>query len=187
LLGDQPASGDFDGDRKADLAVWRPTSGLWFIKGYITGAEDARLGDAISDLEAVGNYDGDHKTDLALWNPFVSIWKIFNTDPPQKFFWGIANGIHVPADYNGDGATDFIVFKDGTWYIKLSNSSGTQSTVSWGLSGDVPVPQDYDGDGKADLTVFRPWTSEWWILKSSDNSYTVVAFGGQGDILVPSK
>jgi hypothetical protein len=83
--------------------------------------------------------------------------------------------------------TDFMVFKDGTWYIQLNNSSHTQSTIPWGVSGDIPVPRDYDGDGKADLTVFRPWTGEWWVLKSPENTYQVQVHGTFGDIPVPSK
>ena len=71
--------------------------------------------------------------------------------------------------------------------ISNNNLGGGQSVIALGGPGDVPVPQDYDGDGKADLTVFRPWTSEWWILKSSDNTYQREVFGGLGDIPVPSK
>ena len=186
LFGDTPAPGDYDGDGKADLAVWRPSSGLLFIKGYITGAESTRPGEGISDLLAVGDYNGDHTTDFATWNPIDSIWKIF-TNPTWRRWWGTNNGTPVPADFDGDGRTDFIVFKDGTWYIQLNNSSHTQSTIPWGVSGDVPVPRDFDGDGKADLTVFRPWTGEWWTLKSPENTYQVQVLGTFGDIPVPSK
>ena len=72
----------------------------------------------------------------------------------------------IARDLDGDGKTDFAVFRPslGNWYIYKS-SDGTYEIKTWGLGVapylDVPVPGDYDGDGKTDLAVFRRQTGIW--------------------------
>jgi FG-GAP-like repeat len=183
-LGDMPAPGDYDGDGKADLAVWRASASTWFIQSYITGAVSTVSGGTTQDIQVAGDYDGDRITDPAVWNIFNGTWNIFGSHPRTEQL-GTVNDIAVPADYDGDGKTDISVWRPGEWLIR--NASGTDIPIQWGVWQDQPVPGDYDGDGKADVAIWRSWTSEWWIRKSSDTSTTIVVFGGQGDIPVPSK
>jgi len=78
--------------------------------------------------------------------------------------------------------SDFFTTATGTSRATLL---GFQSVIQFGGPGDIPVPQDDDGDGNAEIAVFRPWTSQWWMTRSSDTLQREV-FGGQGDIPVPS-
>ncbi|MBC7899889.1 MAG: VCBS repeat-containing protein [Saprospiraceae bacterium] len=99
----------------------------------------------------------------------------------------------VPADYDGDGITDYGIWKpeSGIWSIKLS-SDDQLFTVEWGtIAGaipDVPVPADYDGDGLADIAVWRPVTGTWYVLNSSkkhdQTKATIFPLGKSGDIPV---
>ena len=54
-LGDRAVPGDYDGDGRADLAVYRQTTGAWLIRSSATGVPDVRTwgAPALGDVPAV--------------------------------------------------------------------------------------------------------------------------------------
>ncbi len=89
----------------------------------------------------------------------------------------------APADFDGDGRTDFSVFRPSTsvWYLNNSSNGSNQFRL-FGVAGDIPVPEDYDGDGIADVAVFRPSDGVWYIMRSSDSTVLFLPFGISTDI-----
>ena len=92
---------------------------------------------------------------------------------------------HPLFDFDGDGKTDFAVFRpsDSFWYLNHNNNSFDY--VRFGLSTDRIVPADYDGDGKTDVAVFRPIEGTWY-LQRSQAGFLAYQFGLAGDIPAPS-
>lgn len=89
----------------------------------------------------------------------------------------------APFDFDGDGKTDYGVFRpsDATWY--LQQSANGFSAISFGVESDKIVPADFDGDGKTDLAVFRQGN---WYLQRSSGGFAAVSFGIASDIPVPA-
>ncbi len=174
---------DFDSDGKADLAIYRPSTGAWWVLQSSTNDTTyfSRQWGLSGDIPVPGDYDGDGKTDIAVYRPSNGTWWILksSTNFTTSFWqqWGLSGDIPVPGDYDGDGKTDIAVYRpsNGTWWIlKSSTNLTTYFWQQWGLSSDVPVSGDFDGDGKTDIGIYRPSDGTWWILKSSTNLATYI-------------
>ncbi len=89
---------------------------------------------------------------------------------------------HHSSDFDGDGTSDFAVFRPsiGTWFY-INSGSNTFSGLQFGQNGDVPVDGDFDGDSRTDLAVFRPSNGTWFFLNSSNGAFSGTAFGQNGD------
>ncbi|MEQ1761709.1 MAG: FG-GAP-like repeat-containing protein [Pyrinomonadaceae bacterium] len=179
FLNFRTAAFDFDGDKRADVSVFRPESGEWFVYGSQAGFMTAAWGTATDKL-AAADYDGDGKTDYSVFRDGVWLTQK-STGGVSEVPWGAAGDVPVPADYDGDGRADQAVFRDGVWWIYQSTAG--PMGIAWGAAGDIPVPGDYDGDGRADMAVVRDGT--WWIYQSTAGP-SGIAWGQAGDKPVPA-
>jgi hypothetical protein len=137
LNGDRPLRGDYDGDGKEDITVFRPADQLWYILQSETNSLRVANWGLATDKLVPADYDGDGRTDLAafrdgVWHIRQSREEFFNV-----LFWGMVNDLPVPADYDGDGRCDIAIFRQGIWYIRFA--TGQFRIANFGQGGDIPL------------------------------------------------
>ena len=159
---------DFDGNGTTDIAVFRPSTGMWYVQGQAS----THWGGS-TDIPVPGDYNGNGTTDIGIFRASNGMWYV---QGQADVHWGGSTDIPVPGDYDGNGTTDIAIFRPstGTWYVQ------GQPAVVLGTSGDIPVPGDYDGNGTTDIAVFRPSTGTWYVQGQAP-----VAFGASGDRPLP--
>ena len=191
------AAGDYDGDGRSDLAIYRPASGTWRVVESGTGraTDVATPWGTATDRPVPGDYDGDDVTDLAYYRPSTGVWSVLesssNYTTRVDLLLGGAADVPVPGDYDGDGTTDVAVYSPITgqwWMLTSSTNFGAATAIEWSAAQGVPVPGDYDGDSRADPAIYQPSTGQWLILLSSTDYATNRTFvlGTSTDMPAPA-
>ena len=143
--------GDYNGDGTSDIAVFRPSTGLWAVRSFTRAYYGVS-----TDRPVPGDYDGDGSWEIAVFRPAAGKWLVYGG---TSFYYGTASDRTVPGDYNGDGTAELAVFRpsQGKWLVRGMTSA------YYGGAADFPVPSDYDGDGADDIAVFRAGQGKWLI------------------------
>ena len=146
--GDVPAVGDYDGDGRCDVAIFRPTAGLWYGLKAANGqvvlnstSSFGALGQA-GDIPVPADYNGDGKTDVAYFRPSNGRWFGLTTTGaialPLVVF-GANGDIPVPSYYDGDSKADVAFFRPSSGQFTAIASAGGPNFQRFFAPGDIPL------------------------------------------------
>ncbi|WP_229068664.1 hypothetical protein [Actinoplanes sp. DH11] len=185
-------AGDFDGDGRAEIALYRTGNGLWNIKSVATGDQivgSHAYGGDPSDVPVSGDFNGDGVNEIGVYRKAVGQWHVKNVRNGQQLlaqhsYGGDPSDIPVVGDFDGDGFDDFGVYRkgNGQWHVK-SYRTGEQILAQHSYGGapsDIPVVGDFNNDGFDEIGVYRQAVGQWHV-KSVRNGQQLLAqhsYGG---------
>ena len=87
--------GDYDGDGKTDIAVYRPSTGYWYVLTSSSTWSNYQWywWGAVDDVPVPGDFDGDGVTDVAVYRPSTGTWYVM--DVMTIVGWGETGDVPV--------------------------------------------------------------------------------------------
>ena len=193
---DKPVSADFDGDGKADPAVYSFLKNVSYGNEYATATPGTPQpfpngSGRFAYIPSTGVYPASEpglvNGTMNLGNAKVVIVNL-----------GAEGDLQAVADYDGDGRADFSVYEPSQarfLYIPSSTFNPTTDPASLGnvpiavplgKVGDVPAVASFEKAGQANFAVYDAATGTFFVQALDGGSVTQVQLGGPGDIPVPA-
>ncbi len=210
--GDDPIqSGDYNGDGRDDLAVFRETtvgSGprTLIIRDAASGATrqiDLGVGSQGSAFVIAGyDHTGDFRADVAYQTAdpgnttlgLITILNGANGAFLQSFNLGTSSDFLIPGNMTGNYIADVTVRRTLSGVREHTTrdvfAGATGAVVTFGITGDASLVGDFDGDGLQDYAVWRPSATAGaskFIIRPSAlpaNPDREVLMGASGDYAV---
>ena len=152
LPGDIPVVGDWTGDGKTKVGVYR--NGNWYLDVRGNGTWDPNIDTVYGwglpgDIPVVGDWTGDYKTKIGVvrngnWYLDLNglgIWQGCAVDACYSF--GAVSDIPTTSYWAGDGKAKIGIFRGGLWAVDIIGNGvwtpGTDVEYTFGLPGDMPV------------------------------------------------
>lgn len=172
--GDDPTViDDYDGDGKADVAVFRTAVGagdpcgvgaVWYWRPSGTPATNFSYAcwGAAGDKAYPGDFDGDLRADFSVVRNNGGPGQVLQnrtTAGIRTVNFGDFTDRYIAGDYDADGRADLAVTRANgaaiSWYFTKSGSGQSYSFQLGNSATDYNVPGDYDGDNKTDFGLWR--------------------------------
>lgn len=182
---DTPVAGDWDGDGRDQVGVFRRGSRGVFRLDAGQRARTARWGSPL-DQPVVGDWDGDRQPDLGARNPLTSTFRLQGEGGSlQRVRFGRTTDRAVAGDWNGNRVTDVGVWRPGRAKFLLRAADGSVRRQRVGSVGSLPVTGDWDGNGTTDLGAFSAGTWSLRLTRTDGSTYRgTFSHGRAGDLPV---
>ena len=180
---DVPMTGDFDGDGKSQLTVFRRYANPRFLI-YRPGGRPrlVRSGTPLGQ-PVTGDWDGDGRFNVGQRGVPASTFALQTPSGTRSIPYGVPSDRAIAGDWNGDGLWQVGVWRPTTATFYLRGPLGYATRVRLGEADDVPVAGDWNGDRRTDVGVFDPLSTVWTLrYVARDGSVRVISvrFGRVG-------
>jgi len=197
--GDLPLAGDWNGDGRTEIGVFRPSNLTWYLDRDMDGKADVEVqvwGMQAGDIPVTGDWDGDGVATPGYFRPSDASWRVFNDwtgregDTPVIHL-GMPGDTPIAGDWQGNGHSSIGVYRRSNGEAGLlADLAPKGRVVSFGVGANgVPVVGDWAGQGVQSIALVRgrEWSPKPNCNCEVSNPAEMFEFDAAGGVPVAGK